>query len=82
MATGRALKLVPVADRATPEPSLSCGSMRHVDVSKNGLDRGGHVVEDIPATTGSRFDDHSTWRKSCTCGGPGVTHIRAGTVHS
>ncbi len=39
-------------------------------------------VDDIPAATGSRVDDHSTGQKACTCGGPGVTHIRAGSVHS
>ena len=36
--------------------------------------------EPIPTPTGSRGDDHSTWRKACRCGGPGVTHIRAGTL--
>ena len=40
------------------------------------------VAEDVPAATGSRVVDHATWRKACRCGGPGVTHMRAGTVHS
>src|SRR5918998_4066149 len=33
--------------------------------------------ESIPTPTGSRGDVHATWRKACTCGGPGVTHICA-----
>jgi hypothetical protein len=38
--------------------------------------------ESIPTPTGSLGDDHATGRKACRCGGPGVTHIRAGTAHS